>query len=208
MMKSVENIALPTEMVCGSKKKKVHSETSTPPVAASILPRTSPSPAATSPVETSTLPITASILLGMSPSSEVAASPPVPAPSSQGVVDSRILILSTADSFNKQSDCAKLITEIMKAHFVEVHPSFGKVSDRIKNMCYTEFGMAQQNWLHGSGGQGLGKHTGRSRYFIEWWDKMGKAFAQSTFMSYCIKLKSNAKRLHIETDSPIQLTSS
>ncbi|KAI5667675.1 hypothetical protein M9H77_17528 [Catharanthus roseus] len=65
-------------------------------------------------------------------------STPSPAPSSQGVVKSRILILPTADSFNKQSDCAKMTTEIMKAHFVEAHPSFGKVLDRIKKMRYAE----------------------------------------------------------------------
>ncbi|KAI5649039.1 hypothetical protein M9H77_35044 [Catharanthus roseus] len=79
-----------------------------------------------------------------SPSSLVR--PQVPAPSSAsssvlsswGVVDS-ILILRTANSFNKQSHCAKFITEIVKAHFVESRPSFGKVPNKVKNMWYTEF---------------------------------------------------------------------
>ncbi|KAI5668670.1 hypothetical protein M9H77_18523 [Catharanthus roseus] len=62
-----------------------------------------------------------------------------PTPPSEDVVDSRILILPTVDSFNMQSYCVKVITEIMKAHFVEAHPSFGKVPDRMKNIWYVEF---------------------------------------------------------------------
>ncbi|KAI5677866.1 hypothetical protein M9H77_08816 [Catharanthus roseus] len=40
--------------------------------------------------------------------------------------------------FNKQLDYGKVIIEIMKAHFVEAHLSFGKVPDRMKNMYYTK----------------------------------------------------------------------
>ncbi|KAI5670941.1 hypothetical protein M9H77_11305 [Catharanthus roseus] len=61
-------------------------------------------------------------------------------PPVQGAIDSPILILPTAESFNKQSACTKSSTEIMKEHFVEAHASFGKISDRIKNLWYTEFG--------------------------------------------------------------------
>ncbi|KAI5677525.1 hypothetical protein M9H77_08475 [Catharanthus roseus] len=78
------------------------------------------------------------------PLAPAAASAPSSAPSSQGVVDSHILILPTAD-----------------AHFVEEHLSFGKVPDRMKNMLYTEFRahkkrreMAQQNRLWGVAARG------------------------------------------------------
>ncbi|KAI5649892.1 hypothetical protein M9H77_35897 [Catharanthus roseus] len=43
--------------------------------------------------------------------------------------------------FNKQSDCAMVITEIMKAYFIEAHPSFRKVPQRMKNMFYKESGI-------------------------------------------------------------------
>ncbi|KAI5666554.1 hypothetical protein M9H77_16407 [Catharanthus roseus] len=42
--------------------------------------------------------------------------------------------------FNKQSACAKLITEIMKEYFVDAHTSFWKIPNRIKNMWSTKFG--------------------------------------------------------------------
>ncbi|KAI5664386.1 hypothetical protein M9H77_23709 [Catharanthus roseus] len=44
------------------------------------------------------------------------------------------------DNFNKHSAYAKLITEIIKEHFVEAHASFGKILGRIKSMWYTKFG--------------------------------------------------------------------
>ncbi|KAI5681719.1 hypothetical protein M9H77_02947 [Catharanthus roseus] len=140
-------------------------EMSTPPVAASTPLETAftPQAAASTPLATLTqfsqlpytssaptsTPSSASSAVGMlsrpAPSSSPRPPAPVPlsapslAPSSQGVVDSLILILPTADSFNKQSDYAKLITKNMKAHFVEAHLSLGKVLERIKNMWYTEF---------------------------------------------------------------------
>ncbi|KAI5668960.1 hypothetical protein M9H77_18813 [Catharanthus roseus] len=99
------------------------------------LPYTSPASTSTHSSASSTVgissrpaPSSSECLQSTAPSSS-----PSPTPSSQGVVESRILILLIADSFNKQSDCAKVITKIMKAHFVEAHLSFGKVSDRIKN---------------------------------------------------------------------------
>ncbi|KAI5682171.1 hypothetical protein M9H77_03399 [Catharanthus roseus] len=73
------------------------------------------------------------------PPTPAASSAHSPVPSSQGIINFRIIILSTADSFSKQSDHAKVFTEIMKAHFVEAHSSFWKVLYRIKNMWYTEF---------------------------------------------------------------------
>ncbi|KAI5656952.1 hypothetical protein M9H77_25745 [Catharanthus roseus] len=80
----------------------------------------------------------------VSPPTPVPSSAPLSDPSSHGVVGSHILILPTADNFNRQSDYAKLIIEIMKAPFVEIYPSFGKDLDRIKNMWYTEFGAKYQ----------------------------------------------------------------
>ncbi|KAI5664510.1 hypothetical protein M9H77_23833 [Catharanthus roseus] len=150
-------------------------KTFTFPAAASTLPGMSTLPtAASTPLATLT-PLQQLPYLSLAPTSTPSASsaeglssrpipsssacPPAPAassaaslaPSSQGVVDSLILILQTADSFDKQSDSAKVITEIMKAHFVEVYPSFGKVPDRMKNMWYTKFRvifMMNGAWRH------------------------------------------------------------
>ncbi|KAI5672721.1 hypothetical protein M9H77_13085 [Catharanthus roseus] len=103
--------------------------TSTPPAILtpfSQLPYSSPAPTSTSSF--------ASFTTGMlwRPASLSSAHLP-------GVVNSCILIISTAESFNKQSNCVKLITEILKAHFVEAYLGFEKVPDRIKNMCSIEF---------------------------------------------------------------------
>ncbi|KAI5666452.1 hypothetical protein M9H77_16305 [Catharanthus roseus] len=118
----------------------------------------------------------------------------------------------------------------MKAYFVEAHPNFGKVPDRIKNMYYTEFRARRhtrrsRRWHSrtnyrtvvarglGSTPTGLGfSLSGGARPLHSW-----------TCMSYCISRrdsgsiydqrvlgeakyqepKANAKCLHIETGSPI-----
>ncbi|KAI5649666.1 hypothetical protein M9H77_35671 [Catharanthus roseus] len=134
------------EMVRGSKKR-VHTEKSPSPAAASPVETSTPSAA----IETSTPPTAASIPPTMSPSSTVAstllgastlpaalhllrrchrgiplsslARPPVPIPSSvplsQGVVNSRILILPTADSFHFHSFFLfKSVTIIILLYFL------------------------------------------------------------------------------------------
>ncbi|KAI5648563.1 hypothetical protein M9H77_34568 [Catharanthus roseus] len=143
-------------MVCGSKKKSAHLEMSTT-ASASIPLGTSASP-----TTTSTLPATLTPFPQFSYSSPMPISTPSsstvetssrpapssstrpPVPSIQGVVDSRTLILPTDENFNKQTICAKLITEIIKEHFVEAHASFRKILDRIKNMWHIEFGKRYQ----------------------------------------------------------------
>ncbi|KAI5681444.1 hypothetical protein M9H77_02672 [Catharanthus roseus] len=191
--------------------------TSTPLTSASISLGTSASPVVTSiPLETLALfpqfpysslapistPSSSSSTAGTSlrPVPSSLARPPMP--QVQSVVDSRILILPTVDSFNKQLARAKLIIEIIKEHFVEAHASFGRILDKIKNMWYTEFGLewgttaqytslydvwssdtfkknrevVQRNYLQGYGSQEL---------FIE------------------RELKANAEGLHIETGLPM-----
>ncbi|KAI5677246.1 hypothetical protein M9H77_08196 [Catharanthus roseus] len=221
--------------------------TSLSPAAASTLPRTCTSPVvASTPSETLTLfpqlpyssPAPTSTSSSASSSTEMSSRPapsssarPLgPAPSSvlsptassQGVVQSCILILPTANNFNKQSDCAKVITEIMKAHFAEGHPSFGKVPYRMKNMWYTEFGRhtrrgGRRHSRTGCKGvvargvastlAGLGGEDGRGLRTVG--IVCPTASAERTMGRYTIQpilgeeLKANAGCLHIETGSPI-----
>ncbi|KAI5681307.1 hypothetical protein M9H77_02534 [Catharanthus roseus] len=106
------------------------------------LPYSSPVPTSTPSSVSSTVgmllrptPSSSARLSALAPSSST--HPPPSISSSQGVVDSRILILPTIGNFNKQSDCVKVITKIMKAHLIEVHPNFGKVPNRMKkNVVY------------------------------------------------------------------------
>ncbi|KAI5668583.1 hypothetical protein M9H77_18436 [Catharanthus roseus] len=53
------------------------------------------------------------------------------------------------------------------------------------------------------GGQGPGKHTGGSRSFIEWREKMARLRTIETPKYH--ELKSNAEHLHIETGSSIPI---
>ncbi|KAI5653868.1 hypothetical protein M9H77_31055 [Catharanthus roseus] len=81
------------------------------------------------------------------PSTPDPSSAPSPTPSFEDVVDSHILILPTAYwylFFNKKLDYVKVIIEIMKAHFVEAHPRFGKVPNGVKNIWCIEFGKRYQ----------------------------------------------------------------
>ncbi|KAI5677017.1 hypothetical protein M9H77_07967 [Catharanthus roseus] len=115
-----------------------------------------------------------------SPSSS--ACPPVLAPLSvplfQGVLDSRIRILPIADSFNKHWDCAKLITKIMKAPFVEAHPrgENGLGLCTVGPVCPTAL-------AEGTVG----------RYTIQ------RVLGDGKYQ----ELKANAECLHIDTGSPI-----
>ncbi|KAI5676741.1 hypothetical protein M9H77_07691 [Catharanthus roseus] len=94
---------------------------------------------------------------------------PSPVPLSEDVVDSHILILPTADSFNKQSDCAKVITEIMKRGIDGtrcVSVPFGTLG--IDGPYYDTKTQYKDMMYEGYGGQGPGKHTGEYKSFIEW----------------------------------------
>ncbi|KAI5659134.1 hypothetical protein M9H77_27927 [Catharanthus roseus] len=127
-------------------------------------------------------------------------------------------------NFNKQSECAKVIAEIMKAYFVESHSSFGKVPNRMKNiLCLVAEEVS-------TGPDTLVCHSGRFAetgfIIIQRLDAgVGKdeqglrnvgivcptASAEGTVGRYTIRpilgneLKANTERLHTKTGSPIPI---
>ncbi|KAI5654160.1 hypothetical protein M9H77_31347 [Catharanthus roseus] len=128
-------------------------------------PGTSPSPMASTMVETSTPPAATSIPTGTSTPPAAASTPP-------------------------QSDCAKVITKIMKAHFVEAHPCFGKSSGKTGYRGVVTRGSTSTTVV-GEDGRGLRTvETVCPTISVEGTAKYRE-------------LKANAKRLHIETGSPI-----
>ncbi|KAI5664425.1 hypothetical protein M9H77_23748 [Catharanthus roseus] len=99
---------------------------------------------------------------------------------------------ATCAGFNKQSACAKSITEIMKEHFVEAHASLGKILDRIKNLWYVEFGK-RYRWDR------LHEHD-----ILDAWEKWASLHYKD--LMYEVKyqeLKMNTEHHHIETSLPI-----
>ncbi|KAI5667892.1 hypothetical protein M9H77_17745 [Catharanthus roseus] len=96
--------------------------------------------------------------------------------------------------FNKQSRCAKVITEIMKAHFVEAHSSSWKASDRMKNMWYTEFGHEK-----------MGKAFAQLELYVLLYQQKGQGVDTQSdkFWAKYQELKGIAERLHVETSSHI-----
>ncbi|KAI5676531.1 hypothetical protein M9H77_07481 [Catharanthus roseus] len=138
--------------VRGSKKKKAYPETPTPPTVTSTPPKTSTSPTMTSTPLATLTPFPQLPYSDLAPISTPSSSAlvvrtslrPAPLsstpPTTEDFVDARTLITMHSKSFSKQSDCARLISEIMKQQYVEAHPNFRKVPNNIKNMWYTEFG--------------------------------------------------------------------
>ncbi|KAI5655073.1 hypothetical protein M9H77_32260 [Catharanthus roseus] len=166
---------------------------------ASIPPRTSTSSATTSTPSTTLtlfpqLPYSSLVPISTpSSSSSAVETSSRPAPSSsacplvlpvQSAIDSHILILPTADSFNKQLSCAKSITKIIKEHFVENHASFGKIPDRIKKICI----------------QSSRKDIDGTRRMSVPYGMLG--INESHYVKYQ-ELKTNTEWLHIETGSPM-----
>ncbi|KAI5667499.1 hypothetical protein M9H77_17352 [Catharanthus roseus] len=133
----------------------------------------------------------------------------------------RVFLTLTSLSYRPQLDIAKLITEIMKAHLVEAHPSFWKVSDRIKNMWYTKFGkryrwdpmheraildawqkqasLRYKDLMYEVGIQEEARGGTAESAIGAWWPGAWQAHRWDKYQ----ELKANAKRLHIETGSPI-----
>ncbi|KAI5654607.1 hypothetical protein M9H77_31794 [Catharanthus roseus] len=113
----------------------------------------------------------------------------------------------------KQQRMPEMLIIEFKAYFVEAHPSFRKVPNRMKNMWYTGLGIQDEardgtaESAVGHSGQGPRKHTGGFRSFIEWFGEDGQGLR--TVRTVCPTasaegtLKANAECLHIKTSSPI-----
>ncbi|KAI5653590.1 hypothetical protein M9H77_30777 [Catharanthus roseus] len=136
------------------------------------LPYSSPTPIST--------PSSSSSTVGTSSRPAPSSSACPPALLMQGTVDSCILILPTADSFNKQSSCAKSISEIIKERTCCMSVPYGTLGR--KEPRYVTRTSCTRMSKKDMGRQAIRQILGKAKYQ---------------------ELKANAERLHIETGSPM-----